>query len=78
VDDALKNNYVKKNYDSVNATVSNGVVILTGYVDSDQDRNEIRDRVQKIKGISNINDERLQVSGGKTSYNNSTRTSNYR
>lgn len=64
VDDTLKNNYVRKNFDSVTATVNNGVVTLTGTVDSDKDRQEISQRLQKIKGISNIND-RLQVTSGK-------------
>ena len=67
-DDTLKNNYVKKNYDTVVVTVSNGIVTISGIVDSDKDRQDIRERLQKIKGIRNISD-RLQVSEGKTSYN---------
>lgn len=68
IDDTLKNNYVKKNFDTVVATVSAGAVTISGTIDSDKDRQEIRDRLQKIKGITNIND-RLQVTGTKTSYN---------
>ncbi len=64
----MKNNYVKKNYDTVVVTVSNGIVTISGIVDSDKDRQDIRERLQKIKGIRNISD-RLQVSEGKTSYN---------
>lgn len=76
VDDALKNNYVKKNFDAVTATVSNGVVTLTGTVDNDKDRQEIRDRLQKIKGVSNVTDN-LQVSGA-TSFNNGKKALNLR
>lgn len=68
IDDSLKNNYVKKNFDTVIVTVSDGVVTLTGIVDTDKDRQDIRERLQKIKGIANIND-RLQITGSKTSYN---------
>ncbi len=68
VDDTLKNNYVKKNFDTVVATVANGTVTLSGVVDNDKDRQDIRDRLQKISGITDVND-RLQVAGSKTSYN---------
>lgn len=64
VEDTLKSNYLKKNYDTVVATVSNGVVTLSGTVDSEKDRQDIHDRIQKINGIKNIVD-RLQVSGEK-------------
>lgn len=69
VDDTLKNNYVKKNFDTVVATVSNGVVTVSGPVNSDKDRQEILERLRKIKGITNVND-RLQVTEMKTSFNN--------
>ncbi|MBN9379065.1 MAG: hypothetical protein BGO14_11795 [Chlamydiales bacterium 38-26] len=68
VNDTLKGNYVKKNYESITATVANGVVNLTGTVESDKDRQEILERIQKIKGVTNI-DDKLQVTGSKTSYN---------
>ena len=64
VDDALKSNYVKKNYDTVIVTVTNGVVTVSGLIEEEKDRQEIRDRIQKIDGVSNIND-RLQVSALK-------------
>lgn len=64
-DDTLKNNFVRKNFDRVIVTVSsNGVVTVTGTVDSDRDRQEIRDRLLRIRGIKNIND-RLQVAGSQ-------------
>lgn len=61
VDESLKNNYVKKNYDTVVATVTHGVVTVSGTVKSDSDRQEIIDRLNKIKGVSKVND-RIQVS----------------
>lgn len=67
-EDTLKNNYVKKNYDTILVTVSNGVITITGIVDSDKDREEIRQRLQKLRGIRNI-DDRVQVTGSKTSFN---------
>lgn len=67
VDDTLKGNYVRKNFDNVVGTVSNGVVTISGSVDNEKERQEIRDRLQKIKGITNIND-RLQITGTRTSY----------
>ncbi len=76
-DDTLKNNYVKKNYDTIVVTVSNGMVTISGMVDTDKDRQEIRDRLQKIKGIRNIND-RLSVSKDKTSYNYYKKSANTR
>lgn len=68
IDDTLKNNYLKKNYDAVNATVSNGRVTVSGMVESEKDHQEILDRLKKINGITNINDH-IQVGGMKTSYN---------
>lgn len=69
-EDTLKNNYVKKNFDAVVVSVSNGVVTITGVVDTDKDRQDIRERLQKIKGLQKINDH-LKVTGTKTSYNSS-------
>jgi osmotically-inducible protein OsmY len=68
VDDTLRNNYVKKNFDNVMAKVSNGVVTITGTIENEKDRQEITQRLRKIKGISNI-DDRLQIAGTNTSYN---------
>ena len=67
-EDTLKNNYVKKNYDAILISVSNGIITVTGIVDSDKDREEIRQRLQKLRGAKNV-DDRTQVTGAKTSYN---------
>lgn len=63
-EEALKNNYVKKNYDTVIITVTNGVLTVSGIVSEDKDRQDILDRLQKIKGIKKIND-RLEAAAVK-------------
>lgn len=69
VDNTIKNNYVKKNYDTVTATVINGVVTLQGTVDSERDRDEILNRIKKIKDIRDVHDE-IKISSANNAMRN--------
>lgn len=79
VDSTIKNNYVKKNYESVSTTVFNGIVTLKGTVETDRDRQEIKERVLKIKGVRNIQDDlKVSSSASQTSLRNSKKLNNSR
>lgn len=77
VDSALKNNYVKKNYPTVSTEVFNGIVTLSGSVESDRDRQEIKDRILKIKGVRSIQDN-LTIAPAQTSFRSTNKANNLR
>lgn len=59
INDALQGSYFSKNFKVVHAQVNNGVVTITGFIESEDHRNEILDRIQKV-GVRSI-DDRLIV-----------------
>lgn len=73
VNEAIKGNVFAKNFKNVNAQVFNGDVTLTGFVDTDEARRDLVERVRNIDGVQNVND-RLVV---RPSANYSRRTNNY-
>lgn len=53
----LTGSWFSKNYPGVQATVTNGTVVLTGSVDSVQDKKEIEDRLIHVKGVRNLDNQ---------------------
>lgn len=45
------------NYDNINASVNNGVVTLTGSVDSQNDLEKVERKVRSIRGVRNVNNQ---------------------
>ena len=74
VNESIKGNVFAKNFKNVNAQVFNGDVTLTGFVDNDEARRDLVDRVRNIDGVQNVND-RLVVRPSSSNY--SRRTNNY-
>lgn len=74
IDDALKNNYLKKNYKQVNARVYNGSVTLTGSVETEQDRQDVEKRVHEVSGVRNVNDQLKVTSTSDIGYNDNDAT----
>jgi osmotically-inducible protein OsmY len=51
IDKQLKDSWFGKGYEHITVEVNEGVVILTGAVDSQSDANEVEARVRDIKGV---------------------------
>jgi|GEM_PF-3060912 len=73
VNDAIKGNVFAKNFKNVNAQVFNGDVTLTGFVNTEDARRDLIERVRSINGVQNVND-RLVVRPSAANY--SRRTNN--
>lgn len=72
VNDAIKGNVFPKNFKNVNAQVFNGDVTLTGFVNTDDARRDLIERVRNINGVQNVND-RLVVRPSAANYSRRTR-----
>lgn len=59
VNGALAGGMLSKSYKQVHAQINNGVVTLTGFIENEQEREDILDRVKKV-GVQHI-DERLTI-----------------
>jgi osmotically-inducible protein OsmY len=57
VQNAVKANPDSKDYKNVTIRVSNGIVILTGTIDTTKQRQILKGRIHKIVGVKNIDDE---------------------
>jgi osmotically-inducible protein OsmY len=68
VEEALKNNYLRKNYEQVVARVYNGTVTLSGTVGSDEERDDVEARARNIPGIINVNDQIKVTAPAKTAF----------
>lgn len=55
--DKLSNNWVSKNYDHITLKTTNGVVTVTGTVDSQDDIKKINDTIKGIDGVKSVNNQ---------------------
>ncbi|MBS4170798.1 BON domain-containing protein [Neochlamydia sp. AcF95] len=57
IEETLKNNRLKKNYPLVNIRFYKGIAILSGTVETEDDRQQVERRVRAIQGVTDINDQ---------------------
>lgn len=52
----LKNSSSAPKFKDVTVIVTNGAIIISGFVDNEQDRQELKNRILQFKGLKNIDD----------------------
>lgn len=77
IQDKLAKGWFQKGYENVQVSVSNGNVMLSGFVDSDSDLKEVEKRVQKVDGIKKIANNIRIANQGTMQKNNKERASSY-
>lgn len=73
--DKISSGWFSKGYDQVDVQVNNGMVILQGFVNSQDDRAKVEKEIRNIDGVKNINNQ-LAVQDTHTSNNERTVYSN--
>lgn len=61
VDETLKSGWFSKGFEHVTYNVSGGVVTLRGSVGSVDDKNKVQDKIRKIDGVTQVNNQ-IEVS----------------
>jgi osmotically-inducible protein OsmY len=69
VQNTVGSGWLSSGYPNVKYDVSNGTVTLRGSVKTQDDKNKIEDKIRKIDGVRQVNNQ-INVEEGKTSYNN--------
>lgn len=55
--DRLANKWFSKSFDTVIIRTTNGVVVITGTVDTNEDVNNISDEIKRVEGVKSVNNQ---------------------
>lgn len=53
----IKGGWFSKEYDTLILRTSNGIVVISGTVDTDEDAQKVHDQVKKVEGVRSVNNQ---------------------